>query len=215
MEEKKLILGLDVSTKTLGVCLMSVEGDKKEIIKLTYCSPKINSKIKGIEGMFLKKIIFENEFINQFIGLGITNVIIEEPLIYGPNARSVAPLLKFNSLVSESIYRLLGIVPEYISSYDARAFGFKELVAKRKFDKKGELVPESKYKKSELVLFGEYPIGVDKKRIILDKVSDLFPKINWIMDKKGEIIKESFDSSDSVCCILGWLNKMKEESLVK
>ena len=52
--EKKLILGLDVSTTTIGCCLMLTDGVKKEIIKVTSVSPKVDKKIKGIESLFIK-----------------------------------------------------------------------------------------------------------------------------------------------------------------
>lgn len=208
MSEKKLILGLDVSTKTTGIVLMLVEGDEKKIILVTHCAPKISAKIKGMESLFLKKNIFEDEFLKKYLDIGITHVIIEEPLIYGPNAKAVAPLLRFNALISDSIYRLLGIVPDYISSYDARSNAFPELMAKRKFNKKGEKISESQLKKSEPVLFGDFG-DIDKKQVILDKVSDVFPDIEWLLDKNNEKVKESYDSSDAICCVLGWLNKNK------
>ena len=56
-EEKKLILGLDVSTATIGVTLMLVEGDKKTLVELTHCSPKTDKNIKGVESLFIKKQI--------------------------------------------------------------------------------------------------------------------------------------------------------------
>jgi len=209
MENKRVILGLDVSTATIGICLMLCNDDNVDIAKLTHITPKISAKIKGIESLFLKKNIFENEFLNQYKDYGITNVVIEEPLLGSNNIYTIATLLKFNALVSESIYNILGIVPEYISSHDSRAYAFPELVAVRKFDKKGNPYTESKVKSNKPVLFGEYPWDIDKKQVILDKVSERYPDIEWIYDKKGELKKESFDSSDSVCCILGYLGLEK------
>ena len=211
MENKRIILGLDVSTTTIGICLMVCNDDSNnnEIVKLTHVKPKIAEHIKGIEGLFLKKRIFENEFLQEYKDYGIDEVIIEEPLLGSNNIHTVATLLKFNILIADSIFTMLGIVPELISSYDSRAYAFPELVAKRRFDKKGNPYSETKIKGNKPVLFGEFPWDIDKKQIILDKVSENFPKIEWIYNKKGELKKESFDSSDAVCCILGFLGLEK------
>ncbi len=205
--EKKLILGLDVSTTTIGCCLMLTDGIEKEIIKVTSVSPKVDKKIKGIESLFLKKEIFENEFIFQYIDTPITNCVIEMPLLGSNNINTVGVLLQFNALISESIYKMLGIVPDYISSYDSRKFGIPELMAKRVFDKKGNHFTQAKIDKSEPVLFGGFPFDVEKKHVVHQHISEMFPDIEWVFDKKGDLAKCSFDSSDAICCILGWLNK--------
>ena len=78
MEGKRIILGLDVSTATIGICLMLVENGEDKIMRLTHIAPKISSKIKGIEGLCIKKQIFEDEFLTQYLDAGITDVVIEE-----------------------------------------------------------------------------------------------------------------------------------------
>ncbi len=57
------------------------------------------------------------------------------------------------------------------------------------------------------MLFGSYPFQIEKKRVILDKITEQFPNIDWLYDKKGEILKSNYDGSDSLCCIIGFLNK--------
>lgn len=205
MENKKVILGLDVSTATIGICLMLCDGEENKIAKLTHIAPKISSKISGIESLCLKKNIFETEFLNQYKDYGITHVVIEEPLLGSNNINTVATLLRFNGMISDSVYRILNVVPEYISSYDSRKYAFPELMAVRKFDKKGEPYSDKKIKKNNPVLFGDYPWDIDKKQVVLDKVSEKYPDIEWIYNKKSELKKENFDSSDSVCCVLGYL----------
>lgn len=213
MEKDRIILGLDVSTTTIGISLMSYKnGEIPKILKLTHISPKVNKGIKGIEALCLKKNIFENEFLIQYKDFNITDVVIEEPLMRSNNVYTVATLLRFNGMVSDSVYRLLGVVPTYISSYDSRRYAFPELVAVRKFDKKGEPYNESKIKRNKPVLFGEYPWDIDKKQIVLDKVSELYPDIEWIYNKKGNLKKENFDSSDAICCVLALINMEKEKS---
>jgi hypothetical protein len=167
MEDKKIILGLDVSTATIGICLMMCENDKNEIIKLTHLTPKISTKIKGIEALFLKKALFETEFLNNYSEYGITDVVIEEPLLGSNNINTVGTLLRFNGMISDSVYRILGVIPKYISSYDARRYSFPELMTIRKFNKKGEVYPkkiiQKAIKDNHLVLFGAYKWDIENK----------------------------------------------------
>ena len=136
----RIILGLDISTACIGVCVVKDNGGyKPEILHLSHKTPKISRKIKGIEALFLRKQIFEDEFIKEIAETyDITDVVIEEPLLSSNNVNTVATLLRFNGMISEAIYRITGVVPNFISSYDARMFSFPELVAVRKYNKKGE-----------------------------------------------------------------------------
>ena len=57
----RIYLGLDVSTVTIGVCILVDDGSKYgKIAELTHVNPKISKKIKGIEALFLKKKLFED-----------------------------------------------------------------------------------------------------------------------------------------------------------
>lgn len=64
-------------------------------------------------------------------------------------------------------------------------------------------------KDCKLVLFGGYPWTIDKKTVIQGKVSEIFPDIKWLYDKKGELKKENFDACDAYVALLGWLNKKR------
>lgn len=207
----KVILGLDISTATIGVCLMSVDNEETKILEITHISPKIPTKIKGIEGLFMKMKIFEDEFINKYKNMGITDVVIEEPLMSSNNIRTVATLLKFSALISSVIYKELGIVPEYISSYESRLYSFPELLTIRKYNKKGGMYPLSHIRKSiknnELTLFGSYAWDVEKKHVMHGLINQKFKGINWIYDKNGELKKENFDASDATVCCLAYSNK--------
>lgn len=209
-----IILGLDVSTTTIGICLMlENESDTPKILTLTHVNPKVPKNAKGIESLLLKKKIFEDEFLSQYKDYGINKVVIEEPLLGSNNVNTVAVLLKFSALISDSIYNLLGIVPEYISSYDARKYAFPNLLAIRKFNNKGEIYPEKVIKKAlkenKLVLYGNYAHDISKKDVLLNFIAEKYQDINWIYDKKGELKKENFDASDSAVCCLGYINKKK------
>jgi len=212
-EGRKIILGLDISTTTIGVTLLMDDGsDYGKIIELTHISPKVPTKVKGIEQLFLKKQIFE-KFITKFKDIGIDEAVIEEPLLRSNNVNTCGTLLRFNGMISDCIYNVLGVVPEYISSYDARKYSFPELMAIRKYGKDGKQYEYKKIMKEiqdgKFVLFGSYSWEVDKKIVMQGKVAELFPDIEWVYDKKGELKKENFDASDSYIACLGYLNRKK------
>lgn len=210
----RIILGLDISTACIGVCVVKDNGsDKPEILYLGHKTPKISRKIKGIEALFLRKRIFEDEFIKEIAtSYTITDVVIEEPLLSSNNVNTVATLLRFNGMISEAIYRIIGVVPNFISSYDARMFSFPELVSLRKYNKKGEEYPlkhvNDAIKKDNIVLFGAYPFDIDKKTVMMNMVNEMYKDnpIEWILDKDGQLKKENYDACDSLICALAYVN---------
>ena len=166
--------------------------------------------------MILRKEIFEKEFLENIKDMKITECIIESPLNFATgnsNAVTVAQLLQFNGLLSEAVYRVLGIIPNYVSSFDARMRSFPELLSIRKFNKKGVEYPLSHIKKAindnHLTLFGSYPFDCDKKMIMMNLVNDMFSGLNWVLDKKGNLKKENFDACDSLVCVLAYINEKK------
>lgn len=210
---KKIAMGLDVSTSTIGVCIvLDDDTEYGKILELTHISPKVSNKNKGIEQLFLKKKIFE-EFIIKFKDFGIDEVVIEEPLLRSNNVNTVATLLRFNGMISECVYNVLGIVPNYISSYDARKYSFPTLMSIRKFGKDEKQYEYKKILKEiqqcKMVLFGDYPWTIDKKSVIQGNVSELFPDVPWIYNKNGELKKENFDATDAYVACLGFMNKSK------
>lgn len=214
IKKPDIILGLDVSSACIGCCLLLDDGSEYgKIIELTHVVPKVSKKIKTIEALFLKDKIFTDEFLSKWKNFGITKVVLEEPLLSSNNVYTVSTLLRFNGMISESVYNTLGIVPEYISSYDARRYAFPSLTSVRKFNKKGEEYPKNKIlnalKKNNLVLFGDFPWDIDKKGVLQSNVAEIFPDVEWVYDKKGELRKENFDSSDAYVATLGYMNKEK------
>ena len=210
-DENKIYLGCDISTKTIGFCLLEDNGSEYgKIVELTHINPKVPSKTDENEKLFLKKKIFE-EFIKKYTDFGIDAVVIESPLLRSNNVETVSTLLKFNGMISDCIYNTLGIVPKYISSYDARKYAFPDLMAIRKYGKDENQYPFSKIYKEikdcKLVLFGSYPWTIDKKSVMQQKVAEIFPDIEWLYSKKGELKKENFDACDAYICLLGELNK--------
>lgn len=208
LNDSKLILGLDVSTKTIGISLFEDKEGVGDLKLLHHVTPKVkpepNSKL---EELFEKARIFEKEFLNDYADVGITKVVIEEPLLQSNNVYTIATLLRFNGMIARSVYETIGIIPEFISSYDARKYAFPELMAVRTIKKDGSPKTEKDIAKSEPVLFGNYDYEVDKKMIIWELVSDLEPQITWFYDKKNKLKKENFDMTDAYVCVLGWMRK--------
>jgi RNase H-fold protein (predicted Holliday junction resolvase) len=190
------VLGLDVSTKTIGWALFDIMS--QELLELTHISPvpkpKEDNKIKEL---FLKAEVFKQK-LTEYKNLGITKVIIEEPLLNSNNVYTVQTLLRYNTLISKEIYDTLGIVPEYISTYNSRKFAFPELVKEND--------------KNKFVLFGGLPKDIDKKMIVWDLVAKREPQIEWQYTKNQTLKKENFDMTDAYACVLG---HMHQESIWK
>lgn len=214
----RVILGLDVSTSCVGVCIVKDYGpeQKPEVIAVTHKAPKVPKDIDGIESLFIKKEFFEEGFlecIDEYTNEKITDVIIEEPLLTSNNAYTVATLLRFNGMIADSVYRTLHVVANFISSYDARMYSFPELVALRKYNKKGVEYSlkhvNDAIKKDNIVLFGSYPFDVDKKSVMMNMVNDMFDgdeAIPWELNKKGELKKQNYDACDALICALAYIN---------
>lgn len=187
IEGEYFILGLDVSTKTIGISLFNNKG---QLLELTHISPKIKPVPETKTEELIKKADLFAEFVSKYSKMNIKHVLIEEPLLRSNNVNTVGTLLRFNGMVTKICYDILDITPEYISTYEARKNAFPELMQ-----------PGASGK---IVLFGAYSKDIDKKRVIWDLVSKREPKINWLLDKKGELKKENYDMSDSYVVALAF-----------
>lgn len=206
--ESNLILGLDVSTKCIGIALFEDKDGKGDLKLLHHVSPKVKPEPESkMEELFEKARIFEKEFLNDYADMGITKVIIEEPLLQSNNVYTVATLLRFNGMVARSVYETLNIVPDFISSNDARRYAFPELLAVRTTKKDGTPKLDKEIAKGTPVLFGGHDFDADKKMIIWELVSDLEPQISWLYDKKNKLKKENFDMSDAYVATIGFMQK--------
>jgi hypothetical protein len=190
IQEEFYLLGLDVSTKTIGISLFNNKG---ELLELTHISPKAKPEPKTKTEELVKKADLFYDFIQKYKNMGIKNIVIEEPLLRSNNVNTVGTLLRFNGMVTKICYDVLGVVPEYISTYEARKNAFPSLMQ-----------PNTSGK---LVLFGGLPKDVDKKKIVWDLVSKREPEINWLLDKKGQLKKENFDMSDAYTVMLAFAHQ--------
>ena len=194
LKESPKVLGLDVSTRTIGVALFDIQS--RELLELTHVSPTPKPKEENkIKELLLKGEIFRSKLL-EYKDMGITKVIIEEHLLNSNNVYTVQTLLRFNTLVTKEIYDVLGIVPDFISTYNSRKFAFPELVKEND--------------KGKFVLFGGLPKDIDKKQIIWELVSKKEPQIMWLYTKNNTLKKENFDQTDAYCCVLG---HMKQENI--
>ena len=193
LKESPKVLGLDVSTKTIGWALFDIQS--KELLELTHVSPTPKPKEENkIKELLLKGEIFRSKLLD-YKDMGITKVIIEEPLLNSNNVYTVQTLLRFNTLVTKEIYDVLGIVPDFISTYNSRKFAFPELVKEND--------------KGKFVLFGGLPKDIDKKQIIWDLIAKREPQITWQYTRNNTLKKENFDQTDAYCCVLGHMNQEK------
>jgi hypothetical protein len=188
------VLGLDVSTRTIGWALFDVQS--QELLELSHISPrpKLKDNDDKILELLIKSEIFA-EKLQQYVGLGIVRVIIEEPLMNSNNVYTIQTLLRFNSFVFKEIYNILGIVPEFISTYNSRKFAWPDFVKEND--------------KGKHVLFGGLPKDVDKKMLIWEKVAKREPQIVWGYTKNNTLKKENFDQTDAYTCVLGYM-RLKE-----
>jgi hypothetical protein len=185
------VLGLDVSTRTIGWSIFDIK--TQELLELTHFSPVVKPKVDDkIEELLIKVSMFE-EKLQNYKNLGITKVVIEEPLLNSNNIWTVGTLLRYNSMITKSIYDILGIVPNYISTYDSRKYAWPDLVKQND--------------KGKNVLFGGLPKDIDKKELIWKKVSDKEPQITWLYTKNNTLKKECFDMSDSYTCVMGYMRQ--------
>jgi RNase H-fold protein (predicted Holliday junction resolvase) len=187
------VLGLDVSTRTIGAALFDVQ--TKELLELTHISPVPKPKVENkIEELLLKAQIFREKLLS-YKELGIQYVVIEEPLLNSNNVYTVSTLMRFNTLICKEVYDILGVVPEFISTYNSRKFAFPHLVKEND--------------KGKFVLFGGLPKDIDKKVVIWELIAKREPQINWLYTKNNTLKKENFDQTDAYCAALGYM-KMKE-----
>lgn len=187
------ILGLDISTKTIGWALFDINSSK--LLELTHFSPKIKPQPEDKIEELVKKSDGFKKHLENYKDVGITQVVIEEPLLQSNNIYTVGTLLRYNTLILRACYDVLGIIPTFISTYNARKFAFPDLVGKND--------------KGKNVLFGGLPKDIDKKHIIWEHVNAVCPEVKWLYGKTGALKKENYDMSDAATAVIGYVNMQK------
>ncbi len=183
---KKYCIGLDVSTRTIGITLMDSDGKLIDISHLSF--PK-TSKKNGFISIYDKADLFRETIKEYLKNFHISYIFIEEPLKNGPNVGTTILLAKFNGIVSHIMWEVFKIIPQHITVHDARKIFFPEYIIEEKTKKKktGEI---------EIKNILRFPEG-DKKQIIFDKVAYLEPHVKWEYNKLGALDTENYDRADS------------------
>lgn len=187
------ILGLDISTKTVGFALFDLNTSK--LLELTHFSPKIKPQPEDKIEELIKKADAFKKHLENYKDVGITRVVIEEPLLNSNNIYTVGVLIRYNTMILKSCYDILNIVPTFISTYNARKFAFPSLIGKND--------------KGKNVLFGGLPKDIDKKHLIWENVNSVCPEVKWIYNKTGGLKKENYDMSDAATAVIGFVNMQK------
>ncbi len=188
------ILGLDISTKVIGFALFDINESK--LLELTHFSPKIKPQPEIKIEELIKKADAFRIHLEKYKDIGITKVVIEEPLLNSNNIYTVGTLLRYNTLILKNCYDMLGVLPTFISTYNSRKYAFPDLV---RLNDKGKKV-----------LFGGFPKDINKKHIIWEHVNVLCPEVKWLYGKTGNLKNENYDMSDAVTCVIGHINMEKE-----
>lgn len=163
----------------------------KDLLELTHISPRPKTTSDNkIEELLLKSEVFKTK-LEQYKNLGISQVVIEEPLLNSNNVYTISTLMRYNTLITKQIYDTLGIIPDFISTYNSRKFAFPELVQENE--------------KKKFVLFGGSQKIVTKNKLFGKKSPKLEPQITWSYTKNNTLKKENFDMTDAYCCVLGYM----------
>ena len=100
LQNNPKVLGLDVSTKTIGWALFDMR--TQELLELTHVSPRPKIKTENkIEELLSKADVFKSK-LEEYKNLGITKVIIEEPLLNSNNIYTVQTLLDIIRLLQKT-----------------------------------------------------------------------------------------------------------------
>lgn len=190
---------IDVSTTNLGSALWNENGELVEVRHLVLKNNKdIPEEVRYLDKakVFKEYVIAFKKEIETTYGCTIDNIFVEAPLQNTPvNIETTAKLLAFNGIVCYILDEVFGKPPYLISIYISRKLFFPEHVTRKKV--KGEI-------KETLSL----PKNIDKKHYIWEKVSRLYPKIQWHYKNNGTIKETSYDISDSIVVGLAGLKVM-------
>ncbi len=110
-----MILGLDVSTSIIGVCLL--KDDK--IVKTDYID------LRKTTGLLHKAKVVEDYITHNLKDEGVKHIFIEQALMFfrrgGSTAKTMATLQNFNGVVSWLCFKMLELEPQYITPISARS----------------------------------------------------------------------------------------------
>lgn len=193
----KFILGLDISTATVGISLFEQNG---KLLELNHISPIVKDDEFSREQILWEKANLIVDFLVQnYTPQNIIEIIIEAPLISSKQFDTAALLNFFGGMVYGMLKSKYKCSINYITVDEARRFGLPELVGGKS--------------KS---LFGVFNGVLDRKvineyrkLIVLSLVAQRYPSIIWLFNNNLMIDKKNFDRADSIVAVLGYKQKHK------
>jgi len=110
-----MILGLDISTSIIGVCVL----DNNKIIKADYIDLRKTSEF------FEKAQVVEGRLKEISSSYNIENIFIEQALMFfrrgGSTAKTMSILQRFNGIISWQCYQIFSMEPNYVTPISARS----------------------------------------------------------------------------------------------
>lgn len=194
-----IILGLDISTSTVGISLFKDKGKFGELLESTHISPKVKEDT-ALE-TYIKKADVCLEFIyDKYKTIGISEIIVEEPLKHSNNQKTAKILEIFNEYMVNRLEKFFNVKVKLISVNDIRKSALKELVVGKAFLKNFP-------RKIKGVSITDY-----RKLIIMYLVSKRFKQVQWMLNTSQRINKKNYDRADAILVVLG--QKIKEGAWV-
>jgi len=191
MENEKFILGLDVSTSTVGICLFRVDG---KLVELNHVSPIVKDENISKQDLLLYKCnLVVNFLVENYPPENIVEIILETPLISSQQTDTAAMLNYFGGIVYATLRQFYKEKISYITVDEARRFGLPELVGGKSKSLFGVFNGRLERK-----IISDY-----KKMIVLSLVAQRYPAIVWLLNNNMAVDKKNFDRADSIVVVLG------------
>lgn len=197
MQNKEYILGLDISTSTIGISLFEDNCDTGQLVTLTHFTPKLKPKPKTkLEEYKEKADLCVKQITKQFKGYNITKIIVEDPLQNSASQKVAMILSLFNEYMTNKLSLAFDMPIDFITVYESRKNALPELVNDKD------------------VFMGDFPNKVANLRkskwskfLIMYLVSQRYKGIKWLLNRAYKIDKKNFDRADSIIVVLGYMIK--------
>jgi len=197
--EKEYILGLDVSTSTVGISLFNLDG---KLLELNHVSPAIKDEnILKHDLLWVKSQLVINFLVENYPATKISEIILETPLISSQQKDTASLLNYFGGIFFGQLRANYGddTKIDYITVDEARRFGLPEILGGK-----------------NKTLFGAFNTLLDKsvmkeckKMIVLSLIAQRYPSIVWLLNNNLTIDKKNLDRADAITVVLGYKQKNK------
>ena len=193
MEDKKYVLGLDVSTSCIGIGLFEDLGDEGKLILLNHLEPKVKEET-SLERIKSKADLCIQKITEDYKDFNITRIIVEQPLLNSKNQKTALTLALFNEYLTYHLGKAFELEVDFITVHNARKFGLPELVGQN-----GRMWSD----------FPKEVAGLSKsnwsKFLIMYLVSQRYKDVVWLLNNNLKINKKNFDRADAIVVVLGFM----------